>query len=151
MWFGEEGRRRCSAAAEGKPRRNELTASNRQAQRSWRRLKKEKRLHERHASQQQHHQELRFRCTASRTQWYQFGTLASVRPYIEWNGRRKASFRKRKTAEGAVCYLVRVGKDGRRITKTFSTKSAAETWAPSQEHAIETGEFQRPGQPDDVT
>lgn len=30
---------------------------------------------------------------------------------------------------------------GREVTRTFSAKAAAETWARTQEHAIETGEF----------
>lgn len=41
-------------------------------------------------------------------------------------------------------YTVRVRRAGRHVTKTFSTKAAAETWARAQETAIESGEFHRP-------
>ena len=54
-----------------------------------------------------------------------------------------ATFYKRKGKRG-IRWTVRVRFAGRETTKTFSTKGAADTWARSQETAIESGEFKRP-------
>ena len=54
-----------------------------------------------------------------------------------------ATFYKRKGKRGTR-WTARVRFAGREVTKTFGTKGAAETWARSQETAIEAGEFKRP-------
>ena len=54
-----------------------------------------------------------------------------------------ATFLKRKRAHG-YRWTARVRRAGKQISKTFSTKGAAETWARNQESAIESGEFHRP-------
>ncbi len=54
-----------------------------------------------------------------------------------------ATFYKRKGARG-IRWTARVRFAGREITKTFGTKAMAESWARSQELAIEAGEFKRP-------
>ncbi|MEP6997042.1 MAG: site-specific integrase [Betaproteobacteria bacterium] len=51
-----------------------------------------------------------------------------------------ATYYKRKGARG-IRWTVRVRLEGREVTKTFATKGHAETWARSQETAIESGEF----------
>jgi integrase len=54
-----------------------------------------------------------------------------------------ATFYKRKGARG-IRWTARVRFAGRHVTKTFATRAAAESWARSQEIAIESGEFKRP-------
>jgi integrase len=54
-----------------------------------------------------------------------------------------ATFYKRKGARG-IRWTARVRFKGRHATDTFATKAAAESWARSQEIAIESGEFKRP-------
>ena len=53
-----------------------------------------------------------------------------------------ATFYKREGARG-IRWTARVRFAGREITKTWGTKAAAESWARSQETAIEGGEFKR--------
>ena len=55
-----------------------------------------------------------------------------------------ATFTKRQRKQGAR-WTARVRINGREVTKTWPTKSAAETWARAQETAIETGEFVETG------
>lgn len=55
-----------------------------------------------------------------------------------------ATFTKRQRKRGAR-WTARVRINGREVTKTWPTKAAAETWARTQETAIETGEFVETG------
>ncbi len=63
-----------------------------------------------------------------------------MRQPVAWKRRQVATFYKRKGARGTR-WTVRVRLEGRKATRTFATKGQAETWARSQETAIESGEF----------